>query len=54
LSEAYLSSQDAILIVADHDTIDWSLVLPYSPIVVDTRNVLGQMLKSANYQATRT
>jgi UDP-N-acetyl-D-glucosamine dehydrogenase len=54
LSDAYLSSQDAILIVADHDAIDWSLILPYSPIVVDTRNVLGQLIKSANYLVTRT
>ena len=54
LSPAYLSSQDAILIVADHDTIDWSLIVPHSPIVVDTRNVLGRKLSSANHQATRT
>jgi UDP-N-acetyl-D-glucosamine dehydrogenase len=54
LDAAYLSSQDAIVIVADHDTIDWSLVMQYSPIAVDTRNVLGKMLSSANHQATRT
>jgi UDP-N-acetyl-D-glucosamine dehydrogenase len=54
LSTAYLSAQDAILIVADHDTIDWSLIVPYGPIVVDTRNVLGQGLSPAKYQATRT
>jgi UDP-N-acetyl-D-glucosamine dehydrogenase len=54
LSSDYLSAQDAILIVADHDTIDWSLIMPYSPIVVDTRNVLGQKLSSANQQPTRT
>ena len=47
LSDAYLSSQDAIVIVADHDNIDWTLFLPHSHIVVDTRNVIGQLL---NYQ----
>ena len=54
LSAAYLSSQDAILIIADHDTVDWSLFMPYSSIVVDTRNVLGRMLASANYEAVKT
>lgn len=50
LTAAYLSSQDAILIVADHDTIDWSLISPYSSIVVDTRNVIGRKQSSATNQ----
>jgi len=53
LTAAYLASQDAILIVADHDTIDWSLILPHAPIVVDTRNVLAKVLASATSQAAR-
>jgi UDP-N-acetyl-D-glucosamine dehydrogenase len=53
LSDAYLSSQDAIVIVADHDKIDWTLILPYSSIVVDTRNVIGKLLSSANYQEAK-
>ena len=53
LTADYLSSQDAILIVADHDAIDWSLILPHAPIVVDTRNVLAKMLSSANPEAAR-
>jgi len=53
LTAAYLSDQDAILIVADHDTIDWSLMLPHAPIVIDTRNVLAKMLASANSEAAR-
>lgn len=50
LTAAYLSSQDAILIVADHDAIDWSLISLYSSIVVDTRNVIGRMQSSATHQ----
>ncbi len=51
LSAAYLSAQDAILIVTDHDKIDWTLILQYSPIVVDTRNVIGRLPSSPNYRA---
>jgi len=32
-----------VIIVTDHDSIDWSLVLQYTPFVVDTRNVLGRL-----------
>jgi UDP-N-acetyl-D-glucosamine dehydrogenase len=53
LNASYLAAQDAILIVADHDTIDWSLILPHAPIVVDTRNVLAKVLASATTEAAR-
>jgi UDP-N-acetyl-D-glucosamine dehydrogenase len=43
LSGDYLSAQDCLLVVADHDAIDWTLVLQYAPMVVDTRNVLGRL-----------
>ena len=49
-SSDYLSSQDAIVIVADHDNIDWALILPYTPIVVDTRNVIGRLLSSTDHR----
>ena len=39
----FLSSQDCAVVVADHDEIDWTLVLQYAPRVVDTRNVLGRL-----------
>ncbi|HEY2598487.1 MAG TPA: nucleotide sugar dehydrogenase [Candidatus Dormibacteraeota bacterium] len=53
LTAEYVASQDAILIVADHDDIDWSLIAPHAPIVVDTRNVLAKMLSSATSEAAR-
>ncbi len=39
----YLAGQDCVVIVSDHDMIDWTLVLQYAPMVVDTRNVLGRL-----------
>jgi UDP-N-acetyl-D-glucosamine dehydrogenase len=39
----FLSTQDCAVVVADHDSIDWTLVLQYAPMIVDTRNVLGRL-----------
>jgi UDP-N-acetyl-D-glucosamine dehydrogenase len=46
LSGDYMSAQDCLLVVTDHDAIDWTLVLQYAPMVVDTRNVLGRLAPS--------
>ena len=43
----FLASQDALVVVTDHDSIDWTLVLEYAPIVLDTRNALGRLRPSA-------
>jgi UDP-N-acetyl-D-glucosamine dehydrogenase len=43
LTPRYLGTQDCTVIVADHDSIDWMLVLQYAPTVLDTRNVLGRL-----------
>ncbi len=50
--EEFLARQDCAVVVADHDSIDWSRVLEYAPMVVDTRTVmgrLGQPLTSSSY-----
>ncbi len=39
----FLTSQDCAIVVADHDVIDWTMVLQYSPKIIDTRNVLGRL-----------
>ena len=39
----FLAAQDCTVVVADHDAIDWTLVLQYAPMVIDTRNVLGRL-----------
>ena len=43
LDARYLNAQDCVIITTDHDAIDWSLVLQFAPIVLDTRNVLGRL-----------
>jgi UDP-N-acetyl-D-glucosamine dehydrogenase len=47
LISEFLATQDAVIVVTDHDSIDWSLVLQYTPFVVDTRNVLGRLRPGA-------
>lgn len=44
LSADYLANQDCTLIVADHDDIDWLLVLRHAETVVDTRNALRRVV----------
>ena len=43
LTADYLGAVDCAVVVTDHDDIDWTLVLQYSPMVLDTRNVLGRL-----------
>jgi UDP-N-acetyl-D-glucosamine dehydrogenase len=43
LTAEYLSAQDCVLIVADHDAIDWGLVGANARTVVDTRNTLKKV-----------
>lgn len=38
----FLNSQQCAVVVADHDSIDWTLVRQYAPMIVDTRNVLSR------------
>jgi UDP-N-acetyl-D-glucosamine dehydrogenase len=40
LSEAELRAADAVVIVADHRTIDWTAVAECARVVIDTRGVL--------------
>jgi UDP-N-acetyl-D-glucosamine dehydrogenase len=40
LTRDYLAEQDCVVIVTDHDAIDWRLVRRCSRDVLDTRNVL--------------
>jgi UDP-N-acetyl-D-glucosamine dehydrogenase len=39
----FLAAHDCIIVAADHDAIDWALVLQYAPIVLDTRNAIGKL-----------
>ncbi len=38
LTEAYLTAQDAVVILTDHSAYDYSFIVRHAPLVVDTRN----------------
>jgi UDP-N-acetyl-D-glucosamine dehydrogenase len=42
LTEAAVTAFDATLIATDHDAIDWAALARWSPLVVDTRNVMAR------------
>ncbi|MDH5672684.1 MAG: nucleotide sugar dehydrogenase [Myxococcales bacterium] len=39
LSPAQLAAQDAVVVVTDHDAVDYSAVLEHAPLIIDTRGV---------------
>jgi UDP-N-acetyl-D-glucosamine dehydrogenase len=41
--ETFLANQDGAIVVAEHDSIDWTKVLEFAPNIVDTRNVIGRL-----------
>lgn len=43
LTVDYLDRQDCVVVVTDHDAIDWTLVMEYAPKVIDSRNALGRL-----------
>jgi UDP-N-acetyl-D-glucosamine dehydrogenase len=42
MTAEYLAGQDCVLIVTDHSTIDWELVVSQSKLVIDPRNATGK------------
>lgn len=40
LTAEYLASLDCVVIVTDHEAIDWQLVAEHAPLIIDTRNVI--------------
>ena len=38
-----LRTTDCVLIVTDHDTIDWGLVGEHANLIVDTRNAMPRV-----------
>jgi UDP-N-acetyl-D-glucosamine dehydrogenase len=43
LSQKNLKEMDCVVIVTDHSTIDYNLVLKYAPLILDTRNALRRI-----------
>ena len=49
LTEELVSTSDALLIICDHDALDYELIARSARLVVDTRNALGRRgIRSAN------
>jgi UDP-N-acetyl-D-glucosamine dehydrogenase len=38
LTPAYLGSRDCVVVVTEHSSYDWPLIVEHAPLVVDTRN----------------
>jgi UDP-N-acetyl-D-glucosamine dehydrogenase len=48
LTAALLKAQDAVLIVTNHDAIDYALIATEAPLVIDTRNALAAAVRRDN------
>lgn len=43
-------SYEAVLVLIDHDEIDWKLIVDHARLVVDTRNVTNRLDLGTVYQ----
>ena len=43
LTPEYLSGLDCVLIVTDHSSVDWKLVVQHGRLIVDPRNATGKV-----------
>ena len=41
LDAAHLAAADAVLIVTNHDAIDWTIIGDHASLIVDTRNAMA-------------
>jgi UDP-N-acetyl-D-glucosamine dehydrogenase len=52
LDAAHLAAADAVLIVTNHDVIDWNAIGEHASLIIDTRNamdgiaVTGRLVKA--------
>jgi UDP-N-acetyl-D-glucosamine dehydrogenase len=49
LDRATLQACDAVLVVTDHDAVDYRLIAEHARLVVDTRNVLARQGVAADH-----
>jgi UDP-N-acetyl-D-glucosamine dehydrogenase len=50
MEDYVLDRYDAAVLVTDHDDIDYTRLLRFSKLVVDTRNALAKLAQSGNFQ----
>jgi UDP-N-acetyl-D-glucosamine dehydrogenase len=49
LTREEIAASDCVLILCDHDVVDYGLVVEHAPVIVDTRNALGRRgVRAAN------
>ena len=48
LTPALLKAQDAVIIITNHDDIDYAMIAKHAPLVIDTRNALADVAKRGN------
>jgi len=48
LTPEYVAAQDAVIIVTDHDNVDYGMVAKHAKLVVDTRNALVSVTSRDN------
>ena len=48
LTPKLLKEQDAVIIITNHDNIDYAMIAKHAPLVIDTRNALAGIAKRGN------
>ncbi len=48
LAPELLKKQDAVIIITNHDNIDYAAIAKHAPLVIDTRNALAGVAKRGN------
>lgn len=48
LTPKLVKQQDAVVIITDHDNIDYDLIAKHAPLIIDTRNALSTITKRRN------
>jgi len=41
LTKETIARYDAVIIATDHDNVDWQMLVDFAPLIIDTRNALG-------------
>jgi UDP-N-acetyl-D-glucosamine dehydrogenase len=49
LSAGHLTRQDCVVILTNHSTVDYDLILRHAPLIVDTRNQYRRLRRAASH-----
>jgi len=51
LTDKMLKDFDVVLIVTDHDAVDYTMIGKHAKLIVDSRNAMGRFAKDADIKA---